>query len=123
MYGAENGRMGGLLIADAALDIASTTRHRDIMWPKIVAVMGKSSIYTYCVLHVRSLIPTLLLSIRYARKCFLHSYCIVLTFLQYLGLHPVRLTPFLRIFVDESSRRSIPLLVVLHHLVRPLRPT
>ena len=33
--------MGGLLIADAALDVASNTREGDPMWPKIVAVMGK----------------------------------------------------------------------------------
>lgn len=34
-------RMGGLLIADAALDVAFNTREEDPMWPRIVAVMGK----------------------------------------------------------------------------------
>lgn len=31
-------RMGGLLIADAARDIATNTRKGDQMWPKIVAL-------------------------------------------------------------------------------------
>ena len=38
-------RMGGLLIADAALDIARNTREGDPMWPKVVAICGTSLIY------------------------------------------------------------------------------
>lgn len=34
--------MGGLLIADAARDIATNTRDGDSMWPRIVAVLGES---------------------------------------------------------------------------------
>ena len=34
-------RMGGLLIADAALDVAKNTRDGDPMWPKIVAILGE----------------------------------------------------------------------------------
>ena len=33
--------MGGLLIADAALNVASNTRLEDTMWPSIVAVIGE----------------------------------------------------------------------------------
>ncbi|KAK4686754.1 hypothetical protein P7C73_g3373, partial [Tremellales sp. Uapishka_1] len=37
--------MGGLLIADAALDIANTTREDDPMWPKIVGIMAFDTPY------------------------------------------------------------------------------
>ncbi len=37
--------MGGLLLADAALDIASNTRESDPMWPKVVAVMAFDTPY------------------------------------------------------------------------------
>jgi hypothetical protein len=33
--------MGGLLIADAARDIATNTRQGDPMWPHIVGVLGE----------------------------------------------------------------------------------
>lgn len=35
--------MGGLLIADAARDIAKNTREGDRMWPHIVGVLGEST--------------------------------------------------------------------------------
>lgn len=34
-------RMGGLLIADAARDIARNTRKDDPMWPHVVGVLGE----------------------------------------------------------------------------------
>jgi hypothetical protein len=33
--------MGGLLIADAARDIAANTREGDAIWPHVVAIMGE----------------------------------------------------------------------------------
>ncbi len=32
--------MGGLLIADAALDIAANTREDDPMWPRILGIIA-----------------------------------------------------------------------------------
>ena len=34
-------RMGGLLIADAARDVARNTRSEDPLWPHIVGVIGE----------------------------------------------------------------------------------
>ncbi len=39
-----DGRMGGLLIADAARDIARNTREGDPLWPHIVGVLGMSPV-------------------------------------------------------------------------------
>lgn len=33
--------MGGLLVADAAINIAKHTREDQVMWPRIVAVLGQ----------------------------------------------------------------------------------
>lgn len=86
-YGADGrDRMGGLLIADAARDIAANTREGDAIWPHVVAIMGEQSTWEW-VNRADGLA-----SFRYSgerAQTHVRNGLLTILDLKYLGLHPV----------------------------------